>query len=584
VQAEKAHIKMWLQRASRSASSRFHALQAALVELCFLTWRHYADKEALQQTIEGDACLLSFESTRLRNEARTERVEAEIERRRTCDMALEEEGALRIEIMQLKGALAVAESTSHSARSELLGRGLQAASQLADTAEVRAELERVLHAEAQAERRADFNLALVHKAESELAEVATEFAKVSTDLALVQKAESEMAEVVTESARSMLATQHREELAAELDTRRWEVKDLAAQNLALKTDLSALSNQMESLRMQNMAVGVHSSGSCSSSLSAELTSQLEQHRIEAEAMAAQNAALNAELGALLPSVREETALFITRQLRSINAEAVNSYILRSSGNWCGRTFFGAGALFSVWARAASSKAHKKRIRMVRCSQDTWYCAVLLHSTLVSWRQCARENWLIIWRWRTQGLALLRVIVGAWRLSVFEIRSAPGSRSATPTCTRPSYITMNEKARTPSQHSRLGRRSLPGSMPRGGSRQLVAARQPEAERKSPKRSRSQTQIVSHSTTSGRGIQERATRDRRKSSSSLRAADAPMAITSTALGQLSSFVRVLDLQKCPGKPGTSESDTASMETQRLCAGQVLTSPSQSFLSTP
>merc|ERR1712014_199382 len=40
--------------------------------------------------------------------------------------------------------------------------------------------------------------------------------------------------------------------------------------------------------------------------------------------------------------------------------------------------------------------------------------------------------LLRWRWRARGLALLRVVVGTWRLGVFELRGPSSSGCSTPT--------------------------------------------------------------------------------------------------------------------------------------------------------
>lgn len=62
----------------------------------------------------------------------------------------------------------------------------------------------------------------------------------------------------------------------------------------------------------------------------------------------------------------------------------------------------------------------------------WQGAVRLRLFVSAWRQSARCIGLLRWRWRAHGLALLRVVLGTWRLAVFELKG-PLTRSG---CTAP----------------------------------------------------------------------------------------------------------------------------------------------------
>lgn len=235
-----------------------------------------------------------------------------------------------------------------------------------------------------------------------------------------------------------------------------------------------------------------------------------------------------------------------------------------------------GAAFLGWARAAHGKADLQ-IKMLRCSQDNWHSAVLLRSSFASWRQCARCSGLLIWRWRAHGLALLRVVVGVWRLSVFETRSVPGSGCSTPPCTRPArFVPITDPAAkaTPSRHTQLARRST--SMTTGGARPyLVAAVQDDGRlRTTPIRTtpRPNSQVCTQSSA------DQSLRDRCRSSG--RSANPPAALN-RGLSQSTpslpdTFVRIQDLQTGSGD------HTASGETE-VIGGQLL-SASEGFVSTP
>jgi len=119
------------------------------------------------------------------------------------------------------------------------------------------------------------------------------------------------------------------------------------------------------------------------------------------------------------------------------------------------------AVLAAWRQAASARAvggAPDRLRAASCTYSllivlAWRLVVcaklglevkalchaqaagrssqLLRSALAGWRRCARCSGLLRWRSWAHGLALLRTVVCAWRLAVFELRVGPGAGCAAP---------------------------------------------------------------------------------------------------------------------------------------------------------
>merc|ERR1712072_1439196 len=83
--------------------------------------------------------------------------------------------------------------------------------------------------------------------------------------------------------------------------------------------------------------------------------------------------------------------------------------------------------FLAWHREGLAKA-AAYAKVQSNVQKRWQANLRLSTTLAGWRQSAHSSALARWRCRARGLALLRVILGAWQaVIVFEAESA-GSRS------------------------------------------------------------------------------------------------------------------------------------------------------------
>merc|ERR1739848_857120 len=87
--------------------------------------------------------------------------------------------------------------------------------------------------------------------------------------------------------------------------------------------------------------------------------------------------------------------------------------------------------FFVWRQTSYHEAHSQ-IKALNRSQCNWQNAVRLRTAFAAWTQCARcvgNMRGLRWRWQAHGLALLRVVLGTWRLVVFETRTIPPSSGA-----------------------------------------------------------------------------------------------------------------------------------------------------------
>merc|ERR1712078_429742 len=79
----------------------------------------------------------------------------------------------------------------------------------------------------------------------------------------------------------------------------------------------------------------------------------------------------------------------------------------------------------VWKQSACGKT-SLQVEALCKYLTVWQGAVRRRLFLSAWRQTARCIGLLRWRWRARGLALLRVVVGTWRLRVFELKGTPSN--------------------------------------------------------------------------------------------------------------------------------------------------------------
>eukprot|EP00928_Gymnodinium_smaydae_P031115 TRINITY_DN2294_c0_g1_i3.p1 TRINITY_DN2294_c0_g1~~TRINITY_DN2294_c0_g1_i3.p1 ORF type:complete len:1514 (+),score=290.58 TRINITY_DN2294_c0_g1_i3:54-4595(+) len=123
------------------------------------------------------------------------------------------------------------------------------------------------------------------------------------------------------------------------------------------------------------------------------------------------------------------------------------------------------------------------VQVLTQSHASWWDVVTLRMALNAWRHTARCQGLLRWRWRARGLALLRVVVGTWRLAVFELRGVQGAASSHGHGRRPRVAARppEEPREAPSQQQQQPqqqpqqRRSARSSTPSDASRLAAAPR-------------------------------------------------------------------------------------------------------------
>ncbi|CAE8683318.1 unnamed protein product, partial [Polarella glacialis] len=79
--------------------------------------------------------------------------------------------------------------------------------------------------------------------------------------------------------------------------------------------------------------------------------------------------------------------------------------------------------FCSWRLALFGRL-RLRSRQLRESQVFWEGRAVLLSAAATWRQFSKRSRSLRWGWQAQSLALLRAVLGTWRLAVFELRGLP----------------------------------------------------------------------------------------------------------------------------------------------------------------
>eukprot|EP00931_Biecheleriopsis_adriatica_P034356 TRINITY_DN19852_c0_g1_i2.p1 TRINITY_DN19852_c0_g1~~TRINITY_DN19852_c0_g1_i2.p1 ORF type:complete len:546 (-),score=108.07 TRINITY_DN19852_c0_g1_i2:45-1682(-) len=105
-------------------------------------------------------------------------------------------------------------------------------------------------------------------------------------------------------------------------------------------------------------------------------------------------------------------------------------------------------LFCAW-RWLAGRRHRLHVKHVLRSQASWRDIAVLLVAVATWRQCAQRSGLLRWSSTAKSSALLRIVVGTWRLAAFELRTVPGSGASTPqhTSRRPSTTSQPQVSRS-----------------------------------------------------------------------------------------------------------------------------------------